>query len=270
MSAMKTVLITGSTDGIGLQAAINLAKKGHHIIVHGRSSEKAERTAQSVREKSDNPKVSSLAGDFSSFEQVRKMATEINQKFSDLDILINNAGVYMTERKETRDGHEMTFQVNYLSPCLLTFLVLDTLRKKTETRIVNVASIAHQSAHLDLNDLENKKFDAYLAYANSKIENIYFTYMLAQKLMGTKITANCLHPGVLQTKLLATGWGGGGAPIQKGAEVLEYVGTSPELEDVSGSYFNKLSREKSNPVTYNDEITRKLWEKTLSILGLAK
>ncbi len=267
---MKTILITGSTDGIGLQAAINLAKKGHHVIVHGRNSGKAEGTAELVKQKSDNRKVSSVAGDFSSFEQVRKMAAEINQKFPETDVLINNAGVYMTERRETEDGHEMTFQINYLSPCLLTFLVLDTLRKNTETRIVNVASIAHQSSHLDLNDLENKKFDAYLAYANSKIENIYFTYVLAQKLMGTKITANCLHPGVLNTKLLNIGWGGGGSPIQKGAEVLEYVATSPELEDVSGVYFNKMNRERSNPVTYNEEISRKLWEKTLSILGLAK
>lgn len=264
---MKTVLITGSTDGIGLQAAIDIAKRGEHVIVHGRTLEKAKKTSELVKDKSGNSKVSSVVADFTSFAEVRRLGAEISEKFPEIDVLINNAGVYMTERRETKDGHEVTFQVNYLSPSLLTLLILEVL-KKNGSRVVNVASIAHQSARLDFNDLENKNFDAYLAYANSKLENILFTNMLAAKVLNTKIKVNSLHPGVLNTKLLAAGWGAVGAPIVQGAKVLDYVATSPELDQVTGAYFNKFNREKSSPVTYDEEVSRKLWDITVSILGL--
>jgi NAD(P)-dependent dehydrogenase (short-subunit alcohol dehydrogenase family) len=265
---MQKILITGSTDGIGLQAAIDIAKKRHHVIVHGRTAEKAKMTAEKIKKAADNQNVDSIAGDFSSLAQVRKMAEEIKMKFPKLDVLLNNAGIYMEYRQETQCGHEMTFQVNYLAPTLLTLLILDTLKQDKETRIVNVASIAHQSAHLDLDDLENKKFDAYTAYANSKLENILFTYSLAKQLQGTKVMVNALHPGVIQTKLLQVGFGGGGAPISQGAKALEYVATSEDLKGITGSYFNRLNKERSSPVTYDETFAKKLWDKTMPLIWL--
>lgn len=267
--AEQTILITGSTDGIGHQAAIDIAKQGAHVIVHGRTEQRAKAAAAAVAEASKNEKLDCVWSDFSSLSDVQRMAMELPKRFGHLDVLLNNAGVYMKNRMETRDGHEMTFQVNHLAPTYLTLLILNMLDQDAETRIVNVASIAHQSAHLDLDDLENRSWDDYQAYANSKLENVLFTYELARRLHDTDIRVNCLHPGVIGTKLLEKGFGRGGLPIEVGSKVLVHLATSPELEGVTGAYFNRMQQEKSHKISYDEDLALQLWEKTLEMLPLS-
>lgn len=266
----QRILITGATDGIGYHAALQLAEMKAKLVVHGRTQKTAEEAAGKIRQESGNRNIEAIHADFGSLSEVKKMAVEIHRRFPVLDVLLNNAGIYMNDRQESVDGHELTFQVNYLAPVFLTQLILNCLDQDSETRIVNVASIAHQSARLDLKNLENEPWDDYLAYANSKLENILFTYELARRLHDTDIMVNCLHPGVIGTKLLQKGFGRGGASIESGAQVLVHVASSPDLEGVTASYFNQMRQEQSSPITYDEGFAGRLWDITVEILQLSE
>ncbi len=263
----KTILVTGSTDGIGKQTALELAQLGCHIIIHGRNPEFTESTANYIASKTGNGSIDYFVADFSSLQDVKQLSCEIHAKHDHLDVLINNAGVFMNERVLSQDGFEMTFAVNHLAHFYLTNLLMDLLYSAPRGRIVNVASMAHAS-ELDFDNLQGKKFfDAYTAYSYSKLCNILFTNLLAEKLFDSPITVNSLHPGVISTKLLHAGWGSGGSRIQEGSKTSVYLAVSQEVETVTGKYFSNSRQAKSSAISYNRDIQKQLWELSEEMIG---
>jgi len=219
-------------------------------------------------EKATNNELSSVYADLGSFTQIKQMVNTIYDRFNKLDVLINNAGVYRSERNITPEGLEETFAINYVAPFLLSNLLLDLLKNTKSSRIVNVVSRV-QSNHFNLNDLQfEKNYTGVKAYAKSKTALILFTYLLAEKLKNTDITVNCLHPGVINTKLLRSAFGSGGAPLSDGAKSLIIAAIAPELKNVSGKYFINNRSEPSKDITYSKEIQKKLWKKTEEIIGM--
>jgi len=183
-------------------------------------------------------------------------------------VLINNAGVYETRHRTSEDGFEMTFAVNHLAPFLLTYLLLDLLKKAAPSRIINVSSIAHASS-MDFENLQGEKhYGGYEAYALSKLCNILFTYKLARLLEGSGVTANCLHPGTISTKLLKAGWGVGGSPVTQGSVTSAYLATAPELEGVTGKYFMDKKQKESSRISYDQKIQKKLWLISEQLTGI--
>lgn len=265
----KIILITGSTDGIGKQTAFELAALGHKIIIHGRSEKRINETIEEIKKLTDNKNLTPALADFASLNQVRKLAEEIQNKFNRIDVLINNAGVYMKEHLLTEDGYEMTFAVNHLSHFLLTNLLIETIKKSEQGRIINVSSIAHESAEVDFENLNTeKKFSPYGAYALSKFANIVFTKALAKKLIGTNITVNSLHPGVISTKLLKAGFNITGSSVKKGAETSVYLALSSEVKNITGEYFIDKKIARTHPLTYKEEVWKKLWDISSKMVGL--
>lgn len=262
----KTILVTGSTDGIGEATVIRLAKLGHRIIIHGRNTDKGEKILNRVNKFTQHNKNSFLVADLSSLEQVNELANKVLQ-FERLDVLINNAGVYMNSRELSHDGYEYTFAVNHLAPFSLTLQVLPLLLKSSPSRIINVASMVH-SSDIDFENLQGEKtFSGYDAYARSKLCNILFTYKLAEKLESSEVTVNCLHPGVINTKLLRKAFGGGSSPSE-GAKTPVFLATSSEVEGITGKYFVDRRRTESKPITYDKEAQNILWKKSEQLTGI--
>ena len=264
----KLILITGSTSGIGKETAIKLVKLGAHVIIHGRDELKTHNTIELIRNETNNPKIDGVYADLGSFQQIKEMAKILHERYDHLDVLINNAGVIRANRNLTEEGLEETFMVNYIAPFLLTNLLIDLLKKSKAARIVNVVSQVH-SNHLDLINLQYKReYSGVKAYARSKTCLIMFTYFLAEKLKQSNITVNCLHPGIINTKLLEASMGAPlGAPVSVGAENLIYVAIEQKLKKISGKYFNNKRTEPSKEITYNKEIQKELWQKTEEIIG---
>ncbi len=264
----KMVLVTGSTDGIGKETALQLARKGARLILHGKNPERGEEVLKEVREASGNPHHDFLCFDLSSQKKIRDLARTVEEKFPRLDVLMNNAGVYQKRRELTEDGFEMTFAVNHSAPFLLTNLLLDLLVKSAPSRVVTVGSIAHRWGNMDFTNLQGERFyDGYSAYAASKLANVLFTYALARRLRGTGVTANALHPGVIDTKLLRAGFGLGGASVERGARTPVYLASAPELEKVSGEYFEDEKPVPSSPATYDTDLQEALWEASRELCG---
>lgn len=261
----KTVLITGSTDGIGKQTAVELAKRRATVLIHGRDAERCYQAVDEIAAKSGNKKLKPFIADFSSLNQVRTLAQQINQQYRHLDVLINNAGVFEKSYRESGDGLEMTLAVNHMAPFLLTLLLLDIIKHSPRGRIINVSSISHyNSPVIDFSDLNLKKnYSGYRAYCQSKLCNILFTYELAARLKGTNVTANCLHPGVIDTKLLRATLGMGGASREEGARTSVYLAAAPELETVTGKYFSDCKESESSNYSHNIETRKKLWKTSL-------
>ena len=265
----KIVLITGSTDGIGKATALRLAQAGATVLLHGRSQEKLGRVSEEIKKVTGNDDIHAYRADFSSLEDVRHLIEILQHDLESLDVLINNAGVFMQRRVLTQDSLEMTFQVNYLSHFLLTLSVLDLVKKGRSPRIVNVSSMAHASS-IDFENLQGEKaYDPYDAYSISKLCNIFFTYELAERLENYGISVNCLHPGVIDTKLLAAGWGGGMAsPVERGADNVFFVAQNPGLDGVTGKYFVDKRPARSSAVSYDVEKRKRLWHMSEHMAGL--
>ncbi len=277
---MRTVLVTGSTDGIGFETARQLLATGMHVLVHGRSEAKATRQANALASRVPGGKSTPVWGDLSRMREVVALAEQVRLVAPVLDVLINNAGIYAQRRAITEDGFELTMAVNHFAPYLLTRLVGPSVSKAPAGRIVTVSSMAHQSGDIDLDDLmfENG-FDAYSAYATSKLANILFTRALATRLagasstrsslsgtsssgtssFGTDVTANCLHPGVIDTKLLHAGFSIKGSSVEKGARTSVYLATSEKVAGVSGKYFDNCRETSPSRQARNDELGEALW-----------
>lgn len=257
----RVVLITGATDGIGKQTAIELSGKGFHVIIHGRTKEKSETTLNEIRSITGSNALSLTYADLSSLTQVRKLAENVMVNYTKLDVLINNAGIYMKERKLSEDGYEMTFAVNHLSHFLLTNLLLDLLKKSDDGRIVNVSSVAHQNAKLDWNNLNGEKsFSAYGAYSLSKLANVLFSNELANRFEGTNLKSNSLHPGVITTKLLKTGFNMSGASVKKGSETSVFLASSGEAALLYGEYLVDCNVANTHPSAKDSEVLQKFWD----------
>ncbi len=265
----KLILITGATDGIGKQTALELARDGARLLLHGRSQSRLEDTRDELQRLVPGSAVEIVTADFSSLADVRRMAGDV-ARHGALDVLINNAGVYMNEHAMSHDGHEMTFAVNHLAPFLLTHLLLDALRAAPRARIVNVSSVAQMRGVLDFENLRGEKsFAPYGAYALSKLGNVLFTVELARRLAGEPITVNVLHPGVVSTKLLTEGFRlQGQDSLSQGAATSVYLATSPEVADVSGRYFVRCLEAEMNPVVAHPEIASRFYELSAELTGI--
>ncbi len=263
-----TILVTGATDGIGKETALGLARQGARVILHGRSPERLDITRDEFI--AAGLSVSgTVEGDFGNLDSVRAMARGVRRQYPDLNVLINNAGVYMQRRHETVDGNETTWQVNHLAPVLLTMELLPLLEGNSPARIINVSSVAHTRGSINLHDIGGEHgFDAYAAYAQSKLANVLFTYELAERLEGKGVAVNCLHPGVISTKLLMDGFGIEGASLDEGARTSIRLALSEDLEGVSGKYFVKELPTTSSTMSYDVRLRRDLWTYTLEQLGL--
>jgi NAD(P)-dependent dehydrogenase (short-subunit alcohol dehydrogenase family) len=264
---MKTVLVTGATDGIGRETARQLLGHGMRVLVHGRSQAKATRHAAELAGEKPGAQTTPVWGDLSGMDEVVMLARQVREAAPSLDVLINNAGVFEKRRRVTGDGFETTMAVNHFAPFLLTRHLLAVLAAAPAGRVITVSSIAHQSGRLDLKDLTFAHgYDGYEAYAASKLANILFTRALAERLTGTTVTANALHPGVIGTKLLRAGFDIGGAPVEQGARTSVYLAVSDKVAGLSGRYFVD-SREVAPSRTARDEsLAEALWVESERLL----
>jgi NAD(P)-dependent dehydrogenase (short-subunit alcohol dehydrogenase family) len=260
----QVILVTGATDGLGKQVARDLAAQGATVLLHGRSREKGEATLQEIRDATGNQKLMYYNADLSSLDAVRGLAEEIKADRDRLDVLINNAGIGSGARPAGRetsvDGYELRFAVNYLAPFLLTYRLLPLLRRSTPARIVNVASVGQQP--IDFDDVMLKDgYDGLRAYRQSKLAQVMFTFDLAEELSESGITVNSLHPAsLMNTKMvLETDYFGGPmSTVEEGAHAVEYLATSPELDAVTGEYFNGEHRARANAQAYDKEARHRL------------
>jgi NAD(P)-dependent dehydrogenase (short-subunit alcohol dehydrogenase family) len=278
--AGKVCLITGATSGLGLATAQALAQRGATVVVVGRNSVKSADAVRRIQESTGNPSVYALQADLSSQDDIRRLAEAFKLQHRRLDVLINNAGVLLMSRRLSADGIEMTFAVNHLSYFLLTRLLLDMLISSAPSRIINVASVAHQGAEMDFDDLQGqRRYGGYRAYGQSKLANLLFTYALATKLEGTGVTVNALHPGLVATNLFR-GYGPIGALLKLllsirgtspavGARTIVYLATSPEVAEVTGHYFSKQRAVPSSQASYDMAAANRLWEVSDALTGLS-
>lgn len=249
------ILVTGATDGIGLKTAEILSHKGHKVVLHGRNEQKLQ---DLILQKIG---FDYLVSDFSSMDQVLSMAKEVRSKHSDIQVLINNAGVYMEKRLLTADGFETTLAVNHLAPFLLTTELLDMLKTQADARIITVASVAHHRGVIDFSNFNlEKNFSPYAAYANSKLANVLFASELAKRLGGSNISSFSLHPGVIDTKLLRAGFNIQGANVNDGARTSVFLTTESQLEKYSGEYFENCKPSQKSVLAQNQELAKQLWE----------
>ncbi len=194
------------------------------------------------------------------------MAADVTKKHPRLDVLLNNAGVYAKKRTLTEDGFELTVGVNHFAHFVLTHLVLDALRASDQGRVVNVASGVHGGGEIDLDDPSFEHgWSGGAAYASSKLMNVLFSNELARRLQNTPITSNALHPGVIATKLLRTGFGGGGASVETGALTTVMVATDPSLSKVTGAYFSDRQKVSASAKARDAKLARAFYEKSCEL-----
>ena len=267
----KICVITGATSGIGKETAKALALKGEHVIIVGRNMTKCESTVKTIKRETGSTNVDYFCTDLSDLSQVHSLAKALEQNYPRIDILMNNAGAYFRTRLESVDGHEMTLALNYLSPFLLTSLLIDMLNESNQGRIINVSSSAHFKGSINLEDLQEKNnFDGFKAYAQSKLALMLFSYQLARRLKNTKTTVNTLHPG-----LVATNFGKNNGFIRfylrrliktneisplEGSRTCFYLATSEDVAEITGGYFVQGQQVRSSDASYNEKLAKQLWQ----------
>jgi NAD(P)-dependent dehydrogenase (short-subunit alcohol dehydrogenase family) len=257
--AEATILVTGATDGLGKRVARELAAKGSTVLLHGRSPERLEATLEELRGQTNTEKVGSYVADLSSLAAVRDLADRILSEYDRLDVLVNNAGIIVQERKESEDGYELTFAVNYLSHFLLTSLLLPLLKDSAPARVVNVAS-AGQSPIDFSNLMLEQGYDAMRAYSQSKLAQVMFTFELAERLQGTGVTVNALHPAsLMDTKMVQSTFGYNMSTVEEGTEAVVRLAVSPEVDRITGSYFDGKREARANRQAYDPQARDRLW-----------
>ena len=266
-AAEATILVTGATDGLGKRVARELAAKGTTVLLHGRSPERLEATLEELRSQTSSQKVGSYLADLSSLAAVRDLADRILSEYDRLDVLVNNAGIIVQERKESEDGYELTFAVNYLSHFLLTSLLLPLLKGSAPARVVNVASAGQSPIDFDDPMLE-RGYDAMRAYSMSKLAQIMFTFELAERLSGTGVSVNALHPAsLMDTKMVLDTLGYTMSTVEEGTEAVVRLAVSPELEGVTGRYFDGTREARADGQAYDKEARQTLWELSEELCG---
>jgi len=264
---------------IGRATALRLATMSAHLAITGRDRGRTERAAREVRA-AGGGQVDVFVADLSSQWEVRRLADEVLQSLSRIDVLVNNVGGYWNTRHVTADGLERTFAVNHLAPFLLTNLLLDRLRQSAPARVVTVSSNAQAMGRIDFHDLQGERsYSGARAYNQSKLANVLFTYELARRLQATSVTANALHPGVVNTSFGAEDPGGAQrlfvpfirpfmkAPAQ-GAATSIHLASAPDLEQVTGRYFAKSRPKRSSKRSYDEAAGARLWQVSADLVGL--
>jgi retinol dehydrogenase-12 len=275
----KVCIVTGATSGIGFVTAQALAHQGATVLVVGRNPERSAATVSHIQQETGNSAVEAMVADLSAQAQVRQLASEVQRRFSQVDLLINNAGALFAQRQLSQEGIEMTFALNHLAYFLLTNLLLERLKASASARIINVSSEAHRGAQLDFAYLQGQhRYRGWRAYTRSKLANILFTYELARRLEGTAAVTNALHPG-----FVATNFGRNNRGItavlwrilqlaaispEQGAETIVYVASSAEVQDATGRYFVKKEAVRSSEASYDRAAAERLWQVSAELTGL--
>ncbi len=273
----RVCIVTGPTSGIGKETARGLARMGATVILACRDVMKGQSTRQELVASTGDARFEILKVDLASLASIRTFAAEFRATHPRLHVLINNAGIYAFRRRLTPDGFESQFAVNVLAPFLLTNLLLDPLKAGAPSRVINVGSRAHFGGHLDFDNLQGEReFRRFGAYSDSKLELLLLTYELAHRLEGTGVSVNCLHPGVIRTHLGGDDFPRAAAffkvfmrgPVA-GARPSIRLASAPELEAVSGKYFDKLKEARSSPESYDSAAARKLWDVSAELTQFA-
>ena len=262
-----TTLVTGATDGLGRSVARELAARGATVLLHGRSQERLGATLEELPSRVRGEESNSYLADLSSLAAVRDLAERILSEHDRLDVLVNNAGIISPDRKESKDGYELTFAVNHLSHFLLTRLLLPLLKACAPARIVNVAS-AGQSP-LDFSDLMLERgYDGMKAYSRSKLAQVMFTFELAERLQGTGVTVNALHPAsLMDTKMVQSTFGYTMSTVQEGTEAVVRLAVSQEVEGITGGYFDGTREARANRQSYDPQVRDRLWDLSEELCG---
>jgi NAD(P)-dependent dehydrogenase (short-subunit alcohol dehydrogenase family) len=271
----RVFVVTGANRGIGRATAEGLADLGAELLLICRRREDGEAVSRKIADRGGAPPTV-ITAELSSQASIRAAATEIRERFPRLHVLVNNAGVIPRQREVTVDGLEMQFAVNHLAYFLLTNLLLGALKAGAPSRIINVSSGAHMNAKLDFGDLQSERgYDPQRVYSRTKLANVLFTYELARRLTGTGVTSNSLTPGVVATRMLADYMGsrGGadstfGASPEEGAATSIYLAASPEVERVTGKYFERKKPVASSRESHDEAAARRLWEVSERSTGL--
>ncbi len=268
----KICLVTGASNGIGKATAQALAQMGATVVIVGRNPAKCAAVVDEIKRSSGNDAVEALIADLSIMAEVRQVADRFKAKYSQLHVLVNNAGGAFPQRQLTSEGFERVFALNHLSHFLLTNLLLDTLKASAPARIVNVASDAHKGAQLNFDNLQSETGNFGLtAYGRSKLANVMFSYELARRLADTGVTVNVLHPGLVRTGFASNMGAVPSAAInvfmrfvgltpEQGAHTSVYLATSPDVENVTGKYWEKSKAIPSGPTSYDEASWTRLWE----------
>src|SRR3984893_418919 len=277
---MSTILITGATSGIGLEAAVALARPGNRLVLVGRDQRKMNAAVDEVKRRAGVVAApDSWLCEFGSQAQIRKLASDVLAKYDKLHVLVNNAGLVSARREVTEDGIERTFAVNHLGPFLLTNLLLDLLRRSAPARVVTVASAAHRQGDMPFDHLqfETGGYGVMRAYARSKLANVLFTAELARLLAGTGVTAHCLPPGAGATHIWSHApWYA--RPLlavaklfmisaEKGTDTIVYLAASPEVEGLTGGYYEKNRTVLPAAIAQDEAIAKRLWERSGALVG---
>jgi len=276
----KVVIVTGANAGIGKATAHKLAKMGAHVVMVCRNMRKAEKVFLEIQEETSNQNLDLMYCDFASLNSINKFVEKFKSKYKKLDVLINNHGSVFVLKSKTEDGLESTFAINHLGYFSLTLQLLDVLKASSPSRIVNVSSSSNYRVRkLEIDDYnwDKRIYHLMKAYAESKLYNIMFTFLLAEKLQGTNVTVNCLHPGFVKTKiglnnfllrLLTPLVKSGGMSIEEGAMTSVYLASSEEVESVSGKFFAKMKEKKPNDLAFDKKAQEKLWNLSLKLSNL--
>ena len=270
--AGKRVLLTGATSGIGLAAAVELARRRADLAIVARSPERAAEALRQIEAVAPGTTVDVLESDLSSQASVRRLAEEVLERYPTLDVLVNNAGAVNSSRQVTVDGQELTWAVNHLAPFLLTTLLLDRLKASSPARIITTSSSAHQGAHIPFEDMTAEHgygMGGFLRYGQSKLANILFTLELDRRLEGSGVTAYCFHPGFVNT-----GFNRNNGPLmrigmaiarpfsrtpEKGAETLVWLADAAEVGP-SGAYYHDRKQATPTAAAQDAAVARRLWE----------
>jgi NAD(P)-dependent dehydrogenase (short-subunit alcohol dehydrogenase family) len=275
----KTCVVTGGTSGIGLETARALVERGAHVVLGCREKGRGDRACGAISAKG-NGNVEVMLLDLASQRSIREFADAYRTKFGRLDVLVNNAAIVPVRRETTEDGFEMQFGVNHLGPFLLTSLLLGCLRASPAARIVTVASTVHHGATIRFDDLQSeRRYKVMEAYGQSKLANVMFTYALARRLAGGSVTANCLHPGVVRTRITRD------APLfvqplvrlagafmlspVSGAQTSVFLAASDEARGFSGKYFVKCRESRSSTLSHDVAAQETLWKLSEEMTGTA-
>jgi NAD(P)-dependent dehydrogenase (short-subunit alcohol dehydrogenase family) len=271
--AERVYLITGATDGIGLGTATRLASLGATVLLHGRDSARLTSALDTIARETGSSKLETYRADFAELDEVCALADAVAAQHQTLDVLINNAGIGRgardaQERELSADGHELRFQVNHLAPFLLTHLLLPRLEHAGAARIVNVASAAQTP--IDFDDVMlTRDYSGQRAYAQSKLAMVMATFELAARLDANIVTVNALHPGsLLDTKMVREGFGAAQGPVETGIVSETHLATSPDLDGVTGAYFDRTQPDRADAQAYRATDRERLWALSEELVGI--